>query len=56
MFFFIVVFVYMMMFWKEVGLVYVVFVLVVMGVVIVSGGEFSFYMYGFVMCVMVMVV
>ncbi|XP_073393318.1 probable sugar phosphate/phosphate translocator At3g11320 [Physcomitrium patens] len=49
--FFTAVFAYMMTFRKEAGPVYAALVPVVTGVVIASGGEPSFHMYGFVMCV-----
>lgn len=50
--FFTAVFAYMMTFRQEAWLVYATLVPVVTGVVIASGGEPSFHLYGFIMCVM----
>jgi len=50
--FFTAVFAYLMTFRQEAWLVYATLVPVVTGVVIASGGEPSFHLYGFIMCVM----
>jgi drug/metabolite transporter (DMT)-like permease len=50
--FFTAVFAYLMTFRQEAWLVYATLVPVVAGVVIASGGEPSFHLYGFIMCIM----
>ncbi len=50
--FFTAVFAYVMTFRREAWLVYATLIPVVTGVVIASGGEPSFHLYGFIMCIM----
>ncbi len=50
--FFTAVFAYVMTFRREAWLVYATLIPVVTGVVIASGGEPNFHLYGFIMCIM----